>query len=142
MNYKTSGKYRIAGAIGSFVPFTIFVNADNEELARDVARDKLYSDGFEHVHIRKVEIAKPSYWVTMTDKFMSGWGMAKNKINKLVLSCNTYEEALIAERHAKNRDEMRYVNICVNKPRYNDRDYFVSWHGREQGDYDSWFEEK
>lgn len=33
------------------------------------------------------------YYVSMTDKFMSGWGMAEGKLNKLVISCNTAEEA-------------------------------------------------
>ena len=28
------------------------------------------------------------YYVTMTDSFMSGWGYAKNKINKLVFPLN------------------------------------------------------
>ena len=27
------------------------------------------------------------YYVTMTDKAMSGWGMAKNKTNKYVVIC-------------------------------------------------------
>ena len=27
------------------------------------------------------------YYVTMTDKFMSGWGEAAGKVNKLVIEC-------------------------------------------------------
>jgi len=75
----------------------------------------------------------------MTDKFMSGWGMAKDKINKLVISCDTWDEALAVEKNAKNRDEMIYVNICTRKPHYNASRYYVSWHGRVQDDYDTWF---
>jgi hypothetical protein len=78
------------------------------------------------------------YYVTMTDKFMSGWGQARNKTNKLVISCNTMEEALIVEENARNSSEMKYVNICTTKPRYGS-DKLVSWHGREQDDYSSWF---
>lgn len=78
------------------------------------------------------------FYVTMTDKFMSGWGRARGKTNKLVISCNTYDEAETVAANARNRSEMKYVNICENKPRYDDR-YFVSWHGREQDDYESWF---
>jgi len=32
-------------------------------------------------------------YVTMTDKFMSGWGMAEGKTNKLVLECKNLHEA-------------------------------------------------
>jgi len=38
------------------------------------------------------------YYVTMTDKFMSGWGQAHGKINKMVVECDTYEEAAQIER--------------------------------------------
>ena len=58
------------------------------------------------------------YYVTMTDKFMSGWGMAKGKTNKLIIQCETWQQAEQIERAARDRSEMRYVNICVNKPRY------------------------
>ena len=36
-------------------------------------------------------------YVTMTDKFMSGWGMAKGKTNKLVIEC---ENSMQAEKIA------------------------------------------
>ena len=54
----------------------------------------------------------------MTDKFMSGWGMAKGKINKYVIECDDMAQAKIIERNARRRPEMKYVNICLNKPRY------------------------
>lgn len=60
------------------------------------------------------------FYVTMTDKFMSGWGLAKNKTNKLIIVCETWEQAETIERNAKKRSEMKYINICVNKPRYGD----------------------
>ena len=47
------------------------------------------------------------YYVTMTDKFMSGWGKADKKINKLVISCNTFDEALIVSGNAGRRNEMK-----------------------------------
>lgn len=62
--------------------------------------------------------AKPKFWVTMTDKFMSGWGMAENKTNKLVISCTSYEQAELIAKNARLRSEMRYVNICSTKPSY------------------------
>jgi cell division protein FtsL len=58
------------------------------------------------------------FYVTMTDKFMSGWGHAQNKTNKLIIECNTIDEAEQIERAARRRSEMKYVNICARRPRY------------------------
>lgn len=80
------------------------------------------------------------YYVTMTDKFLSGWGMAQAKINKLVLTCDTWEEAEIVEQNALKRSDMKNVNICVNKPCYNQDRYFVSWH--DKTDYPTWYDAK
>lgn len=62
----------------------------------------------------------------MTDKFMSGWGRAENKTNKLVIECETWEQAQAIELAARDRDEMIYVNICCNKPYYNKSRFLVS----------------
>lgn len=72
---------------------------------------------------------KPIFWVTMTDKFMSGWGMAANKTNKLIIACYTYQQAEIIERNANRRNEMKYVNICSRKPRYgnNVKESWKTW---------------
>jgi hypothetical protein len=66
------------------------------------------------------------FYVTMTDKFMSGWGMASGKTNKLVIECDTYEQAEIIERNASRRSEMKYVNIRSSKPRFGSS-VFPSW---------------
>ena len=66
------------------------------------------------------------YFVTMTDKFMSGWGLAEGKINKMIVQCDTLAQADRIQRNAKRRGEMRRVNICVNKPRYGNH-VFISW---------------
>jgi hypothetical protein len=66
------------------------------------------------------------YYVTMTDKFMSGWGMAQNKTNKFIVECETYQEAETIERNAKKRNEMKYINICSKKPRYG-KNVLESW---------------
>lgn len=58
------------------------------------------------------------YYVTMTDKFMSGWGDARGKINKLVIECDTYGDAAQIARAARQRSEMRRVNIRLTKPYY------------------------
>lgn len=77
------------------------------------------------------------YYVTMTDKFMSGWGQAQGKINKLVIECDTMEEAVIVESNGLRRHEMKNVNICTKKPYYNSKNVLVSWH--DKTDYSNWF---
>lgn len=58
------------------------------------------------------------FYVSMTDKFMSGWGEAQGKIAKYVVECQTIEQACLIARNARKRSEMRYVNICTRKPYY------------------------
>jgi hypothetical protein len=59
-----------------------------------------------------------TYYVTMTDKFMSGWGVAQGKTNKLIIECETSQQAEQIERAALRRAEMRYVSVRTTKPRY------------------------
>jgi len=59
-----------------------------------------------------------TFYVTMTDKFMSGWGYAAGKTNKMIVECDNIEQAEQVERAAQRRPEMRYVNIRSTKPRY------------------------
>ena len=74
----------------------------------------------------------------MTDKFMSGWGLAKGMINKLVIECDSYQEAEIVEDNARNRSEMIYVHITVGrKPYYNQKRFYTNYHSKK--DYGSWF---
>jgi hypothetical protein len=68
-----------------------------------------------------------TYFVTMTDRFMSGWGLARGKANKLVIECDTYAQAEQVERAAKRRTEMRRVNIRTTKPYYKGAHVLVSW---------------
>ena len=84
-------------------------------------------------------MSKIKFYVTMTDKFMSGWGPARDKINKLVISCYTFDEARIVSDNAQQRSEMKYINILDSKPYYNKRTHCTSLHGRCQNDYESWF---
>lgn len=72
------------------------------------------------------EFKPKKYYVTMTDKFMSGWGMAYNKTNKLVIECNSMDDAIIIERNARKRSEMKYVNIVYKKPCYNSKKVMTS----------------
>jgi hypothetical protein len=64
----------------------------------------------------------------MTDEFMSGWGKAKGKINKVVIGCDTKSEAEVIAKNAKKRQEMKNVRIATSKPRYSRKDYVVSYY--------------
>ena len=71
-------------------------------------------------------IPKKKYYVTMTDKFMSGWGRAEGMKNKLVIGCDTYERANFIMLCALRRSEMKYVNLTSSKPKYG-RNAYVSY---------------
>ena len=55
------------------------------------------------------------FYVNMTDKFMSGWGLAPHK-SYLSVACDTLEQAQAVEKAARLRPEMRYVTIA-SRPR-------------------------
>ena len=65
-------------------------------------------------------------YVTMTDKFMSGWGNAANKTNKLIIECDSYQDAELIQKNAEKRSEMKYINICSTQPRYG-KNVVESW---------------
>lgn len=78
------------------------------------------------------------YWVTMTDKFMSGWGKAEGRVNKLVFECDTYEEAAVVAQNASSRGDMRYVGICERRPRYYPKDRYLV-QVKTKADYPNWY---
>ena len=78
---------------------------------------------------------KINYWVTMTDKHMSYWGMSKNKKNKLVFPCETYEQAEIVAENAKHQGSQIHINIRTTKPYYNPDYYYV----QVKTNYHAWF---
>jgi len=79
------------------------------------------------------------YYVTMTDTFMSDWGQAKNRTNKLVLVCETRAEACTVRDNAKARSDMESITIEQARPRYYEGLYKVSWH--DKADYPCWYKE-
>jgi len=66
------------------------------------------------------------FYVTMTDRFMSGWGHALGKTNKFVVECKTLFEAKTIALNARRRKEMKYVRIVYCMPKYSDQRYLVS----------------
>ena len=77
------------------------------------------------------------YYVTMTDKFMSDWGHAKDMNNKLVFVCDSYHEALIVSLNAEARSDQKYINIRSSKPYYNQQTNYVQF--KTKDDYPSWY---
>lgn len=82
---------------------------------------------------------KEKYYVVMTDKAMSGWGRAQGKINKLIFECDTHEQAQIVEKNARNRSEMKYINVTRNKPRYNSNYLVQEYKFTEDDNYSNWY---
>ena len=77
------------------------------------------------------------YYVTMTDTFMSGWGEAKDKINKLVFVCDSIEEAQIVKDNAEQRSDQKYINIRAKKPYYSKAAYYVQY--KTKAEYPAWY---
>jgi len=77
-----------------------------------------------------------NYYVTMTDKFMSGLHRPNLK-NKLVFICDTYEQAQIVADNAFKRSDMRYINICSRAPYYSNTKYYTQFKTIE--DYPNWY---
>ena len=71
------------------------------------------------------------FYVTMTDKVLSGWGKSKGKINKVVFECESYEEASIVYENSRERKEMIRACIRESRPWYSSARYFVSWKNKE-----------
>lgn len=78
-------------------------------------------------------------YVTMTDSFMSGWGEAKGKINKLVFECDSFAEAFTVKENALARGDQKYVNIRETKPYYNDSQYYTQF--KTKDDYPVWYQQ-
>ena len=77
------------------------------------------------------------YYVTMTDRFLSGWGMAEGKINKLVFVCNGYREALTVRDNARARTDQERINIRTSKPYYNPATHYVQY--KTIDEYPNWY---
>jgi hypothetical protein len=78
-------------------------------------------------------------YVTMTDTFMSGWGMADGKKNKLIFECDNLKEAHIVANNAEKRGDQKYVNIRHTKPYYSPTNYYTQTKTKEE--YPKWYEE-
>lgn len=83
------------------------------------------------------DIPTAPYYVTMTDRFMSGWGPARNRTNKLVFVCDTYAEACKVAAHAEDRSDQKYVSIRSSKP--NVTKPGTLWQVKTKATYPHWY---
>lgn len=74
------------------------------------------------------EMKSYKYYVTATDSFMSGWGCAEGKINKIAIGCNNRTEVAEVKNALRGRSEMKYVNDTTNMSRYHSSRYLISWY--------------
>lgn len=56
-------------------------------------------------------------YVSMTDRFMSGWGGADGATNRFVVICDDRSQADAIEAAAHRRDEMQRIGMSETKPR-------------------------
>ena len=78
------------------------------------------------------------YYVIATDTFLSGWGLAKNRLNKLVIECESLNEAEIVSNNAKARSDMKDVKIMNTRPQYSITEVLENYKTKE--DMPRWFE--
>lgn len=69
---------------------------------------------------------KTVFYVTATNKFLSGWGTAEGKINKLVVTCENMAQAEEVQAALRDRGDMKYINIRTSKPAYSPARYVIS----------------
>ena len=74
-------------------------------------------------------------YVCTTDNFMSGWGMARNLINKLVIICETPEEAETVIENATNRDDQKHISASSTPPNYFHKKWETTGSDYETGNY-------
>ena len=56
-------------------------------------------------------------YVTMTDRFMGGWGPAQGRSNRHVILCDDWTTAGLVGEAATTRPEMSRVSISADRPR-------------------------
>lgn len=79
---------------------------------------------YDHTRVfSQAQIPDAPYYVTCTDRFMSGWGPAKRKDNRLIFPCEDMSEAMRVVRYAQNRGDQKRIYICGSKPKVRSHHY-------------------
>ena len=74
-------------------------------------------------------------YVCTTDKFMSGWGRAEGLINKLIIICETPEEAEIVLANAEARDDQKHISASCYPPSYFHKKWEKTGSDYQSGNY-------
>jgi len=64
----------------------------------------------------RTHIPDAPWYVLSTDTFMSGWGPATGRTNRLILPCESREEAEDVAAYARSRTDTKDVEIVSEKP--------------------------
>ena len=67
-------------------------------------------------------------YVTMTDRFMGGWGPALRRTNRHIILCDDWTTGGLVAEAAQTRPEMSRVSISADRPRQRAHTLF-SWSG-------------
>lgn len=67
------------------------------------------------------------WYVTATDKFLSGWGLATGKKHKLIVECKDIQQALKVKSNMEKDRTLSYVNYTSTKPSYPASKYTTKW---------------
>lgn len=63
-------------------------------------------------------MSKPrKFYVSMTDKFMSGWGRSEGMTSRYVIECATRGQAEAIYKAAEDRPEMKRLSMSSAKPK-------------------------
>jgi hypothetical protein len=68
------------------------------------------------------QVPAAPFYVTCTDTFLSGWGEARGKLNRLIFPCNDHDEAVAVATNARSRTDMKKVSVIESpfSPRFDD----------------------
>ena len=80
---------------------------------------------------------KPKYWVTMTDNYRIALGQDENKINKIVMECDSFNEALKVRDNISDNSQLKRINIRSTLPHYSKRTHNTIYKTKE--DYPEWY---
>ena len=84
------------------------------------------------------EIPDAPFYVTTTDKFMSGWGMAKGLTNRLIFVCESLDEAETVNKNCMNRSDQKNVRVCTAKPRLKSEGFLYQVKDKENSE--TWYQ--
>lgn len=77
------------------------------------------------------EIPNEHFYVTLTDKFLSGWGKAEGKKNRLIIPTRSLREAELVKQEANTRNDFTNIEVKERIPNYDHRKNFVQVKTRE-----------